>query len=83
MLIILPVLSFLCAGLLAVFLILLIRRPTVNTSNVSLVLWLLFGNVVHAINALVWSSNTDTSRVPVWCDIGMCTPQIKARSVMD
>jgi hypothetical protein len=77
MLIILPVLSFLCAGLLAVFLILLIRRPMVNTSNVSLVLWLLFGNVVHAINALVWSSNTDTSRIPVWCDIGMARHKSK------
>ncbi|KAJ7020816.1 pheromone A receptor-domain-containing protein [Mycena alexandri] len=57
MLVVLPVLSFICAGLLAVFLIILIRRPTVNTSNVSIVLWLLFGNAVHA------------PRIPIWCDI--------------
>ncbi|KAJ7809997.1 pheromone A receptor-domain-containing protein [Mycena olivaceomarginata] len=69
MLPILPVLSFLCAGLLAVFLIILLRRPTLNTSNISIVLWLLLGNVVHAVNALVWSSNVDTTRIPVWCDI--------------
>ncbi|KAJ6498391.1 pheromone A receptor-domain-containing protein [Mycena vitilis] len=68
MLPILPVLSFLCAGLLAVFLIVLIRRPTVNTSNVAIIVWLLLGNLVHAVNALVWSSNTET-RIPIWCDI--------------
>ncbi|KAJ6455213.1 pheromone A receptor-domain-containing protein [Mycena sanguinolenta] len=68
MLLVLPVLSFLCAGLLAVFLILLIRRPAVNTANVSIALWLLLGNGVHAINAIVWSSNVDL-RIPVWCDI--------------
>ncbi|KAJ7028141.1 pheromone A receptor-domain-containing protein [Mycena alexandri] len=58
MLVVLPVLSFICAGLLAVFLIILIRRPTVNTSNVSIVLWLLFGNAVHAVNTIVWFSTT-------------------------
>ncbi|KAF7373099.1 Pheromone receptor [Mycena sanguinolenta] len=68
MLLVLPVLSFLCAGLLAVFLILLIRRPAVNTANVSIALWLLLGNGVHAINAIVWSSNVEL-RIPVWCDI--------------
>lgn len=70
MLLVLPILSFICAGLLAVFLIILIRRPTINTPNVALVLWLLFGNVVHAVNAIVWSSNVE-ARIPVWCDIGM------------
>ncbi|KAF7344865.1 Pheromone receptor [Mycena venus] len=69
MLLVLPVLSFLCAGLLAVFLIVLLRRPTVNTPNVAIVLWLLLGNTIHAVNALVWSSNVDTTRIPVWCDI--------------
>ncbi|KAJ7742950.1 pheromone A receptor-domain-containing protein [Mycena maculata] len=68
MLLILPILSFICAGLLTVFLIVLFRRPTVNTSNVSLVLWLIFGNVVHVVNAIVWSSNVE-HRIPVWCDI--------------
>ncbi|KAJ7145520.1 pheromone A receptor-domain-containing protein [Mycena epipterygia] len=68
MLLVLPILSFICAGLLAVFLIILIRRPTINTPNVALVLWLLFGNVVHSVNAIVWSSNVE-ARIPVWCDI--------------
>ncbi|KAJ7636803.1 pheromone A receptor-domain-containing protein [Roridomyces roridus] len=68
MLPVLPILSFICAGLLAVFLIILLRRPTINTSNVSIVLWLLFGNIVHAVNALIWSSNVQL-RVPIWCDI--------------
>ncbi|THV00869.1 putative pheromone receptor STE3.1 [Dendrothele bispora CBS 962.96] len=34
----------------------------------SLVLWLLLSNLVHAINAVAWSSNTNI-HVPVWCDI--------------
>ncbi|KAJ6542963.1 GPCR fungal pheromone mating factor, partial [Mycena capillaripes] len=33
-----------------------------------MVLWLLLGNTVHAVNALVWASNTET-RIPIWCDI--------------
>jgi pheromone a factor receptor len=70
MLIHLPLLSFFCAGLLIVFLFILLRRPTVNTPNLSLVVWLIFGNTVHAVNALVWSSNVEL-RIPVWCDIGM------------
>ncbi|KAJ7749700.1 pheromone A receptor-domain-containing protein [Mycena metata] len=68
MLVVLPVLSFICAGLLAVFLIILIRRLTVNTSNVAIVLWLLLGNAVHAVNTIVWSSNNEP-RISVWCDI--------------
>ncbi|KAJ7145546.1 GPCR fungal pheromone mating factor, partial [Mycena epipterygia] len=68
MLLVLPVLSFIYTGLPAVFLIILIRRRTVNTSNVALVLWLLFWNVVHGVKAIVWSSNVE-ARIPVWCDI--------------
>ncbi|KAJ7145529.1 hypothetical protein C8R44DRAFT_723473 [Mycena epipterygia] len=59
MLLVLPVLSFICAGLLAVFLTILIRRLTVNTSNMALILWLLFGNVVHTSTR---SSGRPTSR---------------------
>ncbi|CAK5271760.1 unnamed protein product [Mycena citricolor] len=65
----LPVLSFVCAGLLAVFLVSLLRQPTINTANVALVLWLLFGNIVHAVNAIVWAHGTDVNLLPVWCDI--------------
>ncbi|KAJ7182516.1 pheromone A receptor-domain-containing protein [Mycena crocata] len=68
MLIVLPVLSFVCAGLLAVFLTILFRHSTSNIPNVALALWLILGNLVHAINALVWSSNVE-NRIPVWCDI--------------
>ncbi|KAJ6600324.1 pheromone A receptor-domain-containing protein [Mycena vulgaris] len=68
MLIVLPVLSFACTALLAVFLTILLRRPTLNTSNISIALWFLLGNLVHAVNALVWASNVE-ARIPVWCDI--------------
>ncbi|KAJ7156290.1 pheromone A receptor-domain-containing protein [Mycena filopes] len=78
-----PVLSFLLAGLLAVLLILTLlwrRVPTTGTTNtvytntsyrtaiIALALWLLLGNAVHAVNALIWAS-TDAVHVPVWCDI--------------
>ncbi|KAJ7164152.1 pheromone A receptor-domain-containing protein [Mycena filopes] len=78
-----PVLSFLLAGLLAVFLILTLlwrRVPSTGSTNtvytntsyrtaiIALALWLLLGNAVHAVNTLVWAS-TDAVRVPVWCDI--------------
>ncbi|KAJ7500853.1 GPCR fungal pheromone mating factor, partial [Mycena galericulata] len=39
-----------------------------SVATVSLVLWLLLGNAIHAVNALVWSSNVQ-ERVPIWCDI--------------
>ncbi|KAK7030054.1 pheromone receptor [Favolaschia claudopus] len=63
------ILSFLLAALLAVFLVILLRRPTVNLANLALVFWLLLGNVIHAVNALVWMSDADTTRIPIWCDI--------------
>ncbi|KAF7344875.1 Pheromone B beta 1 receptor [Mycena venus] len=69
MLLVLSILSFLCAGLLTVFLIVLLHRPTVSTSNVAIIPWLLLGKTIHVVNALVWPSNVDTTRIPVWFDI--------------
>lgn len=68
MLLLLPVLSFLSAGLLSVFL----SVPRINSSfvNTSLVVWLMVGNLIHGTNALVWAGNTDI-HIPVWCDIGL------------
>ncbi|KAL0068229.1 hypothetical protein AAF712_004614 [Marasmius tenuissimus] len=34
----------------------------------SLVVWLVVGNLIHGVNSLVWSGNTDI-HIPVWCDI--------------
>ncbi|KAJ7691154.1 pheromone A receptor-domain-containing protein [Mycena rosella] len=62
MLVALPVLSFLCAALLAVFLTVLLRRPSPATAATALGAWLLLANLVHAVNALL-------SSAPVWCDI--------------
>ncbi|KAF9468429.1 pheromone A receptor-domain-containing protein [Collybia nuda] len=62
----LPVISFVCAALLAVFLP--VRRVRCNVANLAIVSWLVGCNIVHGINALVWAGNVDI-HIPVWCDI--------------
>ncbi|KAJ7189819.1 STE3-like pheromone receptor, partial [Mycena pura] len=66
--VVLAVLSFILTVFLAVFLVFLLRQPTVNIPSTALALWLLVANGVHAVNALVWAGNT-LPRIPVWCDI--------------
>ncbi|KAI0694922.1 pheromone A receptor-domain-containing protein [Cerioporus squamosus] len=62
----LPVVSFLCMGLL------LILSPAFlhsrNVALISLAAWLVLCNLVHGVNALLWSGN-DNVHVPAWCDI--------------
>jgi pheromone a factor receptor len=63
----LQAISFVCAGLLAILLVLpRIRR---NVANLAIVLWLLACNLIHGINAIIWAGNIDI-HVPAWCDIG-------------
>ncbi|KAG7085963.1 hypothetical protein E1B28_003488 [Marasmius oreades] len=66
MIVALPVISFLCFG----FLCLCLLGPHVRSDvpQLSLILWLIVGNVIHGLNSLIWSGNTDI-HVPVWCDI--------------
>ena len=60
-------LSFVCAVLLAVFI--LAQRIRTSVPRLSIILWLFGYNLIHGINALVWSGNVDI-QAPVWCDIG-------------
>ena len=60
-------LSFVCAVCLAVFIS--AQRIRTSVPRLSIILWLFGYNLVHGINALVWSGNVDI-HVPVWCDIG-------------
>jgi len=67
MAVVFPVVSFVCAAFLAVFIP--VRRIRISVPNLAIVLWLAGTNIVHGINAVVWDGNVDI-RVPVWCDIG-------------
>lgn len=60
-------LSFVCAICLAVFI--LVQRIRTSVPRLSIILWLFGYNLLHGINALVWSGNVDM-HVTVWCDIG-------------
>ena len=60
-------LSFVCAVCLAVFIS--VRRIRTSVPRLSIIIWLCGYNLVHGINALLWSGNVDI-HTPVWCDIG-------------
>lgn len=60
-------LSFVCAVCLAVFIS--AQRIRTSVPRLSIILWLFGYNLVHGINALVWSGNV-AIHAPVWCDIG-------------
>ncbi|KAF5342924.1 hypothetical protein D9758_014949 [Tetrapyrgos nigripes] len=62
----LPAVSF----VLVVLLNLLLVFPAIRKDIVrmSLICWLIFSNIIHGVNAVAWSSNTNI-HVPVWCDI--------------
>ncbi|TFK32934.1 pheromone A receptor-domain-containing protein [Crucibulum laeve] len=62
----LPALSFVFAFLLAVFIP--VKRISGNVANLAIVSWLVGCNLVHGINAIVWTGNVNMS-IPVWCDI--------------
>ncbi|KAF8154019.1 pheromone A receptor-domain-containing protein [Crassisporium funariophilum] len=53
----LPILSFLCAAILAVFIP--VKRVRTRIPNLAIVLWLVGYNLVHGINALAWAGNND------------------------
>ena len=63
----LPGISFACAILLSLFIP--VRRVRGNVASLGMITWLVGSNLVHAINALIWTGNVDI-HVPVWCDIG-------------
>jgi Pheromone A receptor len=79
------VLSFVSAVFLAVFIP--VQRIRTSVPRLSIILWLLGYNLVHGINALVWSGNVGI-HVPVWCDIGeilisfCCSYRIKNLSIV-
>lgn len=58
--------SFLCMGLL-----LLLSPVFLHSRNVAVILlvaWLVVCNIIHGVNALLWSGNDDV-HIPAWCDI--------------
>ncbi|KAI0742565.1 STE3-domain-containing protein [Daedaleopsis nitida] len=62
----LPVVSFVCLGLLAVLSPVFLHSR--NVAVLSLVAWLVCCNLIHGINALLWAGN-EVNHAPVWCDI--------------
>ncbi|EJF59111.1 STE3-domain-containing protein [Dichomitus squalens LYAD-421 SS1] len=62
----LPVVSFLCLGLLV--LLSPVWLHTRNAAVISLAAWLFCCNVIHGINALLWAGSV-AIRSPVWCDV--------------
>ena len=67
----LPVVSFLCIGLLLLLSPVFVHSR--NTAVISLAIWLLLSNTIHGVDSIVWASNV-TVHVPAWCDIG--TPAV-------
>jgi len=61
------VLSFVCAGLLSVYLP--VKRVYSSVPQLSLILWFIGCNVIQGVNGLLWNSNVEL-RAMVWCDIG-------------
>ena len=69
----LPVISFLCTGLLLLLSPVFLHSR--NVAVISLAVWLLLASTIHGVNSIVWAGN-EAVHIPVWCDIGMgvCTP---------
>ena len=62
----LPVTSFFFVAVLAV---LAFCRPVKsNAALIALVLWSVFCNIIHGVDAILWADNTNI-HTPVWCDI--------------
>ncbi|KAI0370949.1 STE3-domain-containing protein [Pilatotrama ljubarskyi] len=62
----LPAVSFLCVA--ALVLVAPVLMSSRNIPVLSLAAWLLFCNIIHGVNTLVWAGN-DAIHVPAWCDI--------------
>jgi Pheromone A receptor len=62
----LPVLSFVSIALL--ILILPGQVHTFSIPSVSIIAWFFLCNLIHGINAILWSGNQNV-QAPLWCDI--------------
>jgi len=60
------VLSFVCAGLLSVYVP--VKRVYSSVPHLSLILWFIGYNVVQGVNGLLWDGNVDI-HATIWCDI--------------
>ncbi|KAK0473707.1 pheromone A receptor-domain-containing protein [Armillaria novae-zelandiae] len=66
----LPITSFFFVAILAV---LAFCRPVKsNAALTALVLWSVFCNIIHGVDAILWADNTNI-HAPVWCDISSRT----------
>ncbi|PBK61583.1 STE3-domain-containing protein [Armillaria solidipes] len=66
----LPVTSFFFVAVLAV---LVFCRPVKSDAAlIALVLWSVFCNIIHGVDAILWADNTNI-HTPVWCDISSRT----------
>lgn len=62
----LPIFSFLSTLLL--FLILPAQVHHYGIPSASIIVWLIFCNIIHGINSVLWFGN-QAEHAPVWCDI--------------
>jgi hypothetical protein len=62
----LPIFSFLSTLLL--FLILPAQVHHYSIPSASIIVWLIFCNIIHGVNSVLWFGN-QADHAPVWCDI--------------
>ncbi|KAH9916390.1 STE3-domain-containing protein [Epithele typhae] len=62
----LPVVSFVCLGLLLLLSPVFLHSR--NVAVISLAIWLLTTNLIHGIDSILWAGNFDV-RIAPWCDI--------------
>ena len=64
-----PIASFLASVMLLLVLLTSFIRQNWNFGVALLCFWLFFENLIHGINAIVWSDNFDV-KLDVYCDLG-------------
>ena len=74
-----PVVSLLATVLFILILSSSLVRRSWNLGVAFLCVWLVFENLTHAINAIIWADNAD-ARLYVYCDVGALTAQDEGRS---
>ncbi|KAF9221766.1 STE3-domain-containing protein [Gyrodon lividus] len=63
---VIPVISYISAGLVVIPLIWYLRAR--NIAAVAIGMWLSITNIIYAVDALIWAENSDIKAL-VWCDI--------------
>jgi hypothetical protein len=69
-------------SILSIFLLVLILPAQVHHYSIpslSVIVWLIFCNLIHGINSVLWFGN-QAEHAPVWCDI--CKVAVRAKNNM-